>query len=789
MAEDKDLLKIQAKTSEAIKTQAAAAESKQKAQKKIAETAKDITASTKELLNIESDLLDVGKQLSYTQLKRLELQRGILKDQLSSLQADKSKLLASAKNFKEVEKAAKKAKEIADLETEALPHRKKLLAAQKELNKFQNQYVKSIETSLGFVDKINEKIKSIPVVGDFLSNALGLDTIKDEIEKKIGDTLNNTFKKSAVEQKKAAETALKSYDSQINKLSGVAASSTEVVESTESIAAGTEAGAAGALSMSAALGMMIPIALAIAAAFELIKFAVDINKQTTELARNLGKSNKEARVLRKEMSDISVSSDNALMSIKNQTAAMEALATEAGTNKIISKDLIENQVVLTNNLGLTAEAAAKLNTTFVSMGKSVGGATDEIMETVVQTEKATGASINMKEVLTEISSVSAEVRGSFQGNVKALTLQVIKAKALGLTLDKIAEIGKQSLEIESSIGKEMEARVLTGKALDLNAFRLAALNKDQAGMQKELVKQTGSFAEFNNLNSIAQNSMAEAFGMTVSEMANMLQKGELMKKLNTDLTKISYDELANREDLTADEKERLKTMKLNADVTDKMAKAAESMKEIFAGMADALQPALDIFASMLKHTTAISTIIYGIGGYMAGQMLVSAGKLVAAFITQSIAAEATAAATTTTSIMSTMGAAAALIPIALAGVAALYGAFKSTGDLAMPASGGPIVANPREGTIFQGTANDEVAMAPGILGQLSNSNSAGKEISVNSVSADNSELVSLLKQLIAKVDQPVQIVVGNKVIDELDTHISLRKTYNTKVDHGYGVFG
>lgn len=53
----------------------------------------------------------------------------------------------------------------------------------------------------------------------------------------------------------------------------------------------------------------------------------------------------------------------------------------------------------------------------------------------------------------------------------------------------------------------------------------------------------------------------------------------------------------------------------------------------------------------------------------------------------------------------------------------------------------------------------------------------------------NSELVVLLKQLIAKVDQPVQIVMGGKVIDELDNRITLRKTYTTKVDSGYGVFG
>jgi hypothetical protein len=114
---------------------------------------------------------------------------------------------------------------------------------------------------------------------------------------------------------------------------------------------------------------------------------------------------------------------------------------------------------------------------------------------------------------------------------------------------------------------------------------------------------------------------------------------------------------------------------------------------------------------------------------------------------------------------------------------------KATGDLAMPAiGGGPIIANPREGTIFQGTANDEVAMAPGILGQLANSNNTATT-STNIVTSDNSEVASLLKILIQKVDQPTQVVVGNKVIDELNTQATLKKTYNTRIDSGYGTFG
>jgi len=39
---------------------------------------------------------------------------------------------------------------------------------------------------------------------------------------------------------------------------------------------------------------------------------------------------------------------------------------------------------------------------------------------------------------------------------------------------------------------------------------------------------------------------------------------------------------------------------------------------------------------------------------------------------------------------------------------------KSTGDLSIRAGGGPIVAGP-EGSIYQGTKNDDVAMGPGVV--------------------------------------------------------------------------
>jgi hypothetical protein len=53
---------------------------------------------------------------------------------------------------------------------------------------------------------------------------------------------------------------------------------------------------------------------------------------------------------------------------------------------------------------------------------------------------------------------------------------------------------------------------------------------------------------------------------------------------------------------------------------------------------------------------------------------------------------------------------------------------------------------------------------------------------------DNSEIASLLKQLIAATSQPVSINIGGKVIDEIEKQTTLRKTYNTKMDSAHGAF-
>lgn len=116
---------------------------------------------------------------------------------------------------------------------------------------------------------------------------------------------------------------------------------------------------------------------------------------------------------------------------------------------------------------------------------------------------------------------------------------------------------------------------------------------------------------------------------------------------------------------------------------------------------------------------------------------------------------------------------------------------------------GGLVVKGAKGT-FQLNKDDSVAAGTD-LGKPSESSDSGGGILSGLASAisaplssigsmlggksDNSELASLLKELIAKVDQPVQFNIGGRVLDEIEKSSTVRRSYTSKVDRGYGATG
>jgi predicted transcriptional regulator len=181
--------------------------------------------------------------------------------------------------------------------------------------------------------------------------------------------------------------------------------------------------------------------------------------------------------------------------------------------------------------------------------------------------------------MKDIANISDDVRANFRGNVQEMVLAVAQAKLLGTTVDELAGFTAQTLDMESSLQKEMKLRALTGKNINLDQVRRLKLMGDEAGAAKALTEQMGSIEDFNKMLPHEQKAFADALGMTQGQMLKMLEAQELQKKAGIDLAKASLNEIKANDRLSAQEKEKLIRQKEAESAQEKMDAAMQKLKD------------------------------------------------------------------------------------------------------------------------------------------------------------------------------------------------------------------
>ena len=106
----------------------------------------------------------------------------------------------------------------------------------------------------------------------------------------------------------------------------------------------------------------------------------------------------------------------------------------------------------------------------------------------------------------------------------------IEARKLGLSLSTTSKIADSLLSFESSIESELEASLLIGRQLNLNRARELALMGDMENLQKEIVRQVGSEQQLQQMNVIQRQKLASAIGVEVSELQKLTQGGNISFK-------------------------------------------------------------------------------------------------------------------------------------------------------------------------------------------------------------------------------------------------------------------
>jgi hypothetical protein len=245
------------------------------------------------------------------------------------------------------------------------------------------------------------------------------------------------------------------------------------------------------------------------------------DKRLTEIQKSFAASREGAKQIQNQFQQVVASSTEFQYSMDDVTKTMTDLVTQMGFVATYSDKFTKDIVVATKGLGLSDQESAALAKNALAFSGDVAKTKNNILGTAVAIGAENKLLVNSKEVLSKVLSTTGTIRANFRGNLTELTKAVTQAKLFGLELEDVQKTSESLLNFESSIENELKAELLTGKQLNLERARAAALQGDMNTLMQELNVQAGGFDEFMKMNVIQQQALAEAFGFSRAELSDM----------------------------------------------------------------------------------------------------------------------------------------------------------------------------------------------------------------------------------------------------------------------------
>lgn len=781
---------------------------------KQAKLKRELASTSQSILDSEEDIVDYGKlyleNIKASKVAQAEIEK-LMSEQIAHdkymveaaiflTEEDKKQYDAQSLSYKLQIKQAIKLKEefdyqaqINDLTEEQIELKQKQLAIDKERQKLVDKYKDSIEEQLGFIDSIDDKIKSIPVVGGVVSKALGLDKIKSELTDKLtnnvidlGSTMKDTFTTAG---------------GGIRGLGMAAKSSLPKIATM-----GT--------TLMAALAPVLPILLAIGAAilaFKAMQFFVDAALEAdvhiTDIAKNLNISKDAAAELRSNMASQGVLFEN----IVKYSEQLHTNFGQAGA--VLANDVIPRMQALQHNMQLSDEHIGSLVTASTLLGTSFSGTVTTASEFETAAINATkqfyeqrGIQITNADLMSDVrenmqlvAGISKKSLAVYGKSADTLFKQVQNIRKLGLEFEQTVKISERVLDIESSIQKEMEANVILGKRFNFNQIRAAALYGDQEQLASEVTKQFEqqniSLERFNDMMPLQKKALSEAIGLGEDEIQQML----LRQKLEANLTKERYKqllldiksgkttaaELAKKGLITEQEAQQLiiaeRRTTVQQDLQMIQDQLTQSIKANLPGIQSFIKVLAD-FGTSVQKAGGLKNYVLGKGEeQLARERFV--GENVQTNIGESLPAQLLGMSSTT----GTKGTITEIRPFQLLSSLGLEDAFKiaitedETGSVGVKIGSQGLqddfISRPGQPPISFNKDDIIIGATNPFGGGTDNSNT-------DALLAEQNEL---LKQLIASTNQPTLIQIGNRTIEEIGSKTGMRRNYTTTgIGNTYG---
>lgn len=403
----------------------------------------------------------------------------------------------------------------------------------------------------------------------------------------------------------------------------------------------------------------------------LVGMMFEMDNRITAMGNSLNISNSSAYALNdnfiniiKNTEPLAENLDKSVRSIANLAEAMSGLNAQFGTSAMFSQRTLDNQIELTKQLKLEGDEAASIQSYAFLQKKSA----EDILKSIGKQNKGL---FDTKGIIKDVSKLSADITSNYGNNVEALAKAVVLAKNMGMSLEQAKKSSESLLDFETSIGNELEAELLTGKAWNLEKARALALDGDSAGAMKEMLKNVGSYNDYLKQNVIVKQSMAKALGMERGEFEKSLKTQEVLKAMNVE----SEESLARTLQQLKDQGRQQEANNLENEIRNKQngefvlkniealstqEKFEESMKTLkglLVSSMPTIKAIVEGFTSLLQHTTLMKVVL----GSIATIMTFFAAKSVVAAVANVASASAMTLGIAGAAALVTAGTAAALM--------------------------------------------------------------------------------------------------------------------------------
>lgn len=433
-----------------------------------------------------------------------------------------------------------------------------------------------------------------------------------------------------------------------------------------------------------------------------IKLSLAREQELKDQQRSIGLTNEQSIAVDKMQRGLLNSSNNMVVSLEEARKAYSELVDDFGVTAAADSEMVNQQNKLTKAYGLQGEEATNLQKAAMISGQSTEEMKLDILATAEGFNKAKGSSYSLSSVMKTVSKLSDSVRLQFRGSNTELTSAVMKAKALGTSLEDLNGIADNLLNIESSIEAQVTAQIVTGKNINLEKARMFALMDDMPGLMDELVKQEIDYNSYSKMNRIEKQSTAAALGMNIDQMAKFVSQQELSKQLNIDMSDAQNQTAEGLENSLKSRQEEIHKM---AELGNEAAKKYEKENEALTQQ-ERLTAAVE---QMVKYMQTLGPIITVIG----------AGLAIVGIAMAAIAAKAIlmAAAATLTAAMTNPG-------LAIGGAILAAGIVTKITEPPKMEQGGVVLPTPGGTTVTIGEGKKAEAVIP--LDKLNNSNLVSK---------------------------------------------------------------